>query len=324
MSQINLDQPSYECMQQAVEWFVVLNDQEVSEQDRTDWQRWLQEPQHAEAWQLVESVNQRFSMAGYDTGRKSVGHSLKAARQDRISRRRVLQAGGVLGLFGWLSLQYTPMGTMAIRASADYASQTGEIKPITLQDGSQLWLNTASAINVQYSAQQRLIELVSGEILIQTGVDALKREFLVATAQGTLRALGTQFTVREQDDKTFVAVYEGAVEILTQQGQSQVVQAGQQTSFSVDTVMPLVAADPARQAWSDGLIVANDISLRELVAELGRYRQGYLTVDPAVADQRVIGTFPIDKPDHALSMLEDSLPVKVQAPVPWWVSISKK
>lgn len=324
MSQINPEKPSYETMQQAVEWFVVLNDEDVTEQDRTNWNRWLQEPQHAKAWKLVENVHQRFSQAEHLGGKAGVSRSLKAARKDRISRRRLLQTGSALGLLGWLSWQYTPIGTMPQRLTADYASQTGEVKPVTLRDGGELWLNTASAVNIKYTRQQRVVELLSGEILIQTGADQLNRPFSVSTAQGSLRALGTQFAVRDHGERIFVAVYEGAVEIQTLHGQSLIVKAGQQTTFSDAVIEPSVAADPARKSWSEGIIVANDIPLHELVAELNRYQHGYLNVAPDVANLTIMGTFPVDQPEHALSMLEDSLPVAVHYTAPWWISIERK
>ncbi|HCE41703.1 MAG TPA: hypothetical protein DEV80_16760, partial [Alcanivorax sp.] len=81
------------------------------------------------------------------------------------------------------------------------------------------------------------------------------------------------------------------------------------------------AADPARQAWSQGLIVANDLPLGELVAELARYRHGHLGVDPAVAHLRALGTYPAGRPDLALTMLENALPVRARQPLPWWVTI---
>ncbi len=54
---------------------------------------------------------------------------------------------------------------------ADYRTATGEIKPIVLSDGTQLVLNTASAVDVHYDDRQRLIRLHAGEISLITGRD---------------------------------------------------------------------------------------------------------------------------------------------------------
>ena len=69
------------------------------------------------------------------------------------------------------------------------------------------------------------------------------------------------------------------------------------------------------------MLVADNMSLGDFVEELARYRSGYLACDPAVADLRVVGGFPLNQPDQALAMLEASLPVKVHETFPWWVTV---
>jgi transmembrane sensor len=93
-----------------------------------------------------------------------------------------LVGGGLLGgLFGREDLQAWV---------ADYRTAIGEQREIILADGTRLWLNTASAINVYFNARERRIQLVTGEIFIATAKDT-RRPFQVDTAQGQLRALGT-------------------------------------------------------------------------------------------------------------------------------------
>jgi transmembrane sensor len=69
------------------------------------------------------------------------------------------------------------------------------------------------------------------------------------------------------------------------------------------------------------VLTAENMSLGQLVEELGRYRHGYLGCDPAVAQLPVMGAFPLDDSDQALRLLGAALPVKVQRLTPWWVSI---
>ncbi|WP_205936453.1 FecR domain-containing protein, partial [Pseudomonas viridiflava] len=44
-------------------------------------------------------------------------------------------------------------------------------RPVALSDGSQIQLNTASAVDVKFDVQQRLIRLLSGEILMTASAD---------------------------------------------------------------------------------------------------------------------------------------------------------
>ncbi|WP_244171154.1 FecR domain-containing protein [Xanthomonas populi] len=78
-------------------------------------------------------------------------------------------------------------------------------------------LNTRSAIDVGFDAQQRLLQLPAGDIMVTTG-HALgaghdARPFVVRTAQGDLGALGTRFCVRQDEGDTQVSVLESAVEV---------------------------------------------------------------------------------------------------------------
>ncbi len=65
-------------------------------------------------------------------------------------------------------------------------------------------------------------------------------------------------------------------------------------------------------AWVGGRLVADDRPLTEVLVELGRYRQGFLSYDlTALDDMRVSGVLPLDDSDRALAMLADYLPVTV-------------
>ena len=123
---------------------------------------------------------------------------------------RLLGLGALLAGSG-----YALRGTDAWRgATADY-SGTGEIRALTLPDGTRLTLSTGTAIDLRFDANARLVLLLAGEILVATAPDpaATPRPFRVRGRHGTVQALGTRFTVREDDEDARVAVFEGAVEI---------------------------------------------------------------------------------------------------------------
>lgn len=98
-------------------------------------------------------------------------------------------------------------------------------------------LNTATALDVRYDEQQRLLRLRQGEIYIVTAADIQRppRPFLVQSDHGLMLALGTRFTVRQQADNTLLAVYEGAVQIHPDGASAapgaNVIEAGRQVRF---------------------------------------------------------------------------------------------
>ncbi len=59
-----------------------------------------------------------------------------------------------------------------------------------------------------------------------------------------------------------------------------------------------------------------------MVSTLRRYRNGILRCDPAVAELRLSGTFPLKNTDAILGVIAKMLPVKIQSVTRYWVHIS--
>ncbi|MDV2079486.1 FecR domain-containing protein [Marinobacter xestospongiae] len=319
--------PPHDVLRQAAHWFATLTDEPVSEKDRCAWQAWFQaSPENQQAWQYVEQVGQRFHQARQQVGTTDAGQIVTRTRNHRLSRRRVLGGGIACATLGLLSQTPAARTThrWAVALTADHHTGIGEQQHLSLQDHSQLWLNTATAVDVEYRQQRRTISLRQGEILVQTAPDKQGRPFIVTTNAGTLRALGTRFAVHQGDHQVRVDVFEGAVEIRTVDGLSETIPAGWQTSFSNRQISPLGETNDAREAWRNGLIIAINTPLTTLVTELARYRHGHLEVAPSLEHLTVTGTFPIHKPDLALTMLENTLPIRVLHLLPWWVSLEPR
>lgn len=319
-------QPDYDSLQQAAGWFAQLRADDVTERDRACWRAWLEQSgAHREAWQYIEAVSRRFEplQAGVDN---AASKTLASVRGRRVTRRQALNVFALVGVgaLAWSGSRHTPLLALAQSWRADHRTATGEIRALTLGDGSRAWLNTASALDEDFQPALRRLRLFAGEVLIETAHEAA-RPFVVDTEHGRLRALGTRFTVRAEEGGTALAVYEGAVEVVTAaSGQARVIAAGQQVSFDGAAIAAPVQAERARQAWSRGVLLADDISLRDLLAELSRYRHGHLAAAPAVAELRVMGAFPLQDPERILAMLEDALPVRVDRPLPWWTTVDAK
>jgi len=91
------------------------------------------------------------------------------------------------------------------------------------------------------------------------------------------------------------------------------VQAGERLRLSPSQETPAVeTAVVGVGAWATGQLVVWDRPLGEVVAELARYRRGWLVCDPAVAQLRISGVLPIDDTDQALDALQDSFPVQIE------------
>lgn len=320
--------PVYRYLRQAADWYAVLRDEDVTEEARRQWRAWLDSnPQHARAWQRVEAVSRCFAPlheAGLAT--PAVVAGAKAARRVVVRRRRMLVslltlAGGALGTLAW---RQSGVSHVLAALNSDMHTATGEQRQWVLADGTQLWLNTSSAVNVDFAPTQRTIELREGEILIETGKDAAHRPFYVETHFGRLQALGTRFAVRQHDTGVRVDVYDGVVEVRNRAREVRQLPAGQGAWFDATEIGQAQPANPSHQAWVQGLVMADNMTVAQLAGELSRYWPGYIHVDPSVAGLRVMGVYPANDMQKAAAMISSELPVQARRPLPWWMTLSAK
>ncbi|MET4576812.1 FecR domain-containing protein [Ottowia thiooxydans] len=321
-----MNTPSHVAMQQAADWYALLISGEETANDRARWKAWLvTNPEHRQAWSYVETVSQRVLAPLQDTPDPHLTAENLHSANTRTWRRRHVLTGVVVATsasaLGWMGWRSSP-GPWVLALGADHRTGVGEIREIQLPDGTRVWLNTASAFNQQYSADFRRLQLLTGEFLVDTAADDFKRPFIVETPQGRLRALGTRFTVRQDNEQTVLAVYQGAVEIRTAaSGDVKTIGAGQQTRFNAQGIRPLTSTDQSGAAWSRGALVALDIPLIEVVEELRRYTHQHIGVDPAVAQQRVFGSFPLHDVNTTLNLLAHAATLRVRRTLPWWVTL---
>lgn len=320
---MNEDVISPAVAREAARWLMRLNDDNASESDHRACLNWrAAHPDHERAWQRAEQF-------GRQLGAIPPGIAMPTLdRPATLNRRTALKTLALL--IAATPLVYTGSQTASWQSwMADVRTQTGERRTLILADGSQLTLNTASAVDIAFDDATRLIRLRSGEIHINTAPDPSSRQrpLVVQTAEGRLTALGTRFNVRQnrqwQDRHTHLAVFEGAVEIrpATPRHPAVIVQAGQQARFDTRQQAALHALSPHADGWRQGILYADNMRLADLVTELARYRPGLLHCDPAVADLRVSGAFQLKNTDDILDLLQQSLPIKVNHRSRLWTSL---
>lgn len=322
MSRPALDRVS----EQAIDWMVELR---AATPDPALLQRirlWLQQdPAHQQAWNRLEQRLGHPLAALHALDQRAPGQAAEARRllmQPTRSRRDVLGAMASLGLFGaalwggWRS--DTTQGWLA-----DLHTGRGERRSFTLADGSRLSLNSASAVDVQFDAGQRLLVLRHGELLIQVARDPL-RPLRVRTAQGQVQALGTRFLVSQEQDATRVVVLQHSVRASVADGQWAELQQGQAALLRDNTIERLTGEQQQRTAWLEGRLEVLDEPLHRVVDALRPYQRGYIRLSPAVRDLRVQGVFPLDQPQQALKALAEALPISVERYGPWLMLIDLK
>ena len=304
----------------AAQWLVRLRDGALSAAEQQAFDAWRDShPAHREAWRRAELVCQAMAI---------VPPALRQQQPQEQRRRTVKQLAMLIACAA-------PPLLLARRSPwweswrAGVSTGTGEIRHMPLPDGTRLAMNTATAIDVAFDDTTRLIVLHAGEIHLRSAPDpaTVARPLMVRSANGSVRALGTRFAVRQDgglfSPRTHVCVTQGAVEIVPSQARhaARIVDSGWQTSFDANAVAGVAAAPAGSEAWLKGVLIAERTPLGEVLAQLARYRIGVVRCDPAVARLPVDGIFQLNDTDRMLALLQVSLPIRVSLRTPYWVSV---
>lgn len=308
--------PSQAQVDQAIEWLVKLRYDSPGPRTEQQFQRWLaSHPQHAQAWQRVSSLGDELASLPAELSRQT----LAGSERRRMSRRDHLKLLSLLALgasVGWAARE--PLGLPALMA--DSRTATGERRELLASDGSLIRLNTASAIDLRYSAEQRRLNLLRGEVSLDGNAND-NRPFNIDTHVGALSTLGGQLLLRENAQGLLLAVRRGEVTLFPATAAAHRVKPGEVLQvFAQGDFQPAnLHGDP--WGWTDGVLSVQQMPLGEFTDELARYRPGVLRCAPEVAGLKVSGTFQLADTDQVLLLVARSLPVRVDYRTRFWVSI---
>ncbi|MCY1264052.1 FecR protein [compost metagenome] len=276
--------------EEAADWLLRLEDS--SAQTLAEFEAWRgADPRHAQVFEQIQRLWQALQPAPKRRPPRAVALALALAIP------ALLLLGQAPAVRPWL---------------ADQRSGSGEIRRIELEDGSYLMLNSNSAVNIRYDGRQRRIELVAGEVLAEVRRDPLGRPFLISDRDGEVRALGTRYLVRQDDDGSRAAVLESKVSVSSADA-VQTLNAGEQARFDAGRIGPVQAVTAETAAWSRNQLVFHDRPLGEVLAELQRHRHGLIwSSGDALESLRFTGVLPLADSDAALRLLEASLPIRLE------------
>ena len=207
----------------------------------------------------------------------------------------------------------------------------GELRSITLADGSIIVLNTRTSIRYGLDGSARRVELIDGEALFDVGRDE-SRPFIVTAGATEVRVLGTSFNVYKKSDvEATVTVLEGRVAVRapgltgalavaatdgSRAGEPAEVELteGQQIHIQPNEPVVPVKQVPADRAaeWTARRITFENTALRDVVAQFNRYSASQLRVDdPELAALKLNGVFEPHSQEDLLEYLRQAEAVRV-------------
>ncbi|AKA25264.1 DUF4880 domain-containing protein [Pseudomonas chlororaphis] len=305
----------------AIDWLVKAQSGLMSAAEQAALQQWRQaSAEHEYAWQRVSSLPLLLQPGANLLADATARRALETAGADPRQRRQVLKCLLALGLLGGISWQGAD-STLLRSALATYRTGIGERRRWALADGGSLWLNTASAVNLDLNPQRPSLQLIEGELALDRPAQSPSLQLL--TADAVLYSRGAHLLVRQDRHGTEVAVLRGLAQVGARQHPAVVpLRAGWRTRIDNRGVGEPSPVDSfLAQAWLRGILPAERMRLDHLLAELSRYRPGLLRCSEAVAGLRVTGSFQLDDTDAALALLATTLPVRIERRTRYWVTV---
>lgn len=301
------DQALRSIADQADAWFARLQDAGASDDERRQFQAWYAADQrHAQAyertrqlWNLLQLPAERVAERLQADNPPSPSPRPHAAPR---YRRYLVAANAALLMMGWLLLP-----ALIQDWRSDYHTDPGQQTNVTLADGSRITLNTDTALAVDFSEQQRRIELLRGEAFFEVAPDKTK-PFIVDGGHAEARAVGTAYSVKKSGADLAVTVAEGTVEVGDGVG-AQAVRALQQIEFKQGRLQALQhLTNDDSLAWRRRQVVFQQQPLSEVLDEVNRYRRGRIVaVSGKLAGRIVSGVFNVGAPQAVVDALQATL-----------------
>lgn len=322
---ISHDLREQDIREQAADWAIRLSAGALDAEQAQALARWqAEDPRHGPALQFAQRTWADLARLGEMPvpAYAPAGQALPRARPQQPARRRprlrwAASAAAVLLLAG---LGVEQGKQLLLPLLADHATAKGEIRQVQLPDGSRVELDTRSAIDLAFSDTERRVRLLGGDAYFTVAPlgPNESRPFVVESAGGTTRALGTQFLVSQDDEQgAWVGVTEHSVAVALEQApdrgpREQVLREGQSARYDArGGIQPLTARDLQRAtSWRRGVLVFERMPLEQVAEQLNRYRSSrVLITDSALARREVSGVFRLDILDEALDTLTHELKV---------------
>ncbi|WP_420550096.1 FecR family protein [Curvivirga sp.] len=206
---------------------------------------------------------------------------------------------------------------------ADYSTRAGEIREVTLSDGSIVTLAPETAIIADIKPNQRTIELLSGTAYFNVQPDK-SRPFQVQSRDVETTVLGTAFDVDMSQPKTQIAVSHGLVNVTKNANKSFKLSRGDVLTFdSAGQALRQKMDIENISAWRHGQLYAKNKAAIEVISDLDRYFNGWVLIQSEkLKNKKLTGVYNLSKPIEALSIIAETYKVKTYEISPWLIVIT--
>lgn len=270
--------------------------------------------------QVREALEKNLSKINLPDEEYGVGAKVVKTNTFRNLRRIAAVFIGVL-LIG-ITVFYFNWKNATVRIATNY----GEIKTITLSDGSDIILNAHSSIvylKHWRSDQPRRVTL-EGEAFFKVkhlnkNIDDIKESerFIVSTSDLNVEVLGTTFDVRNRHGQTNVILETGKVRVAfnnTKQKDITMLPGEMIAYRPLTNELKRSVTDPVLEtSWTDKKLILNNATVNTIIQYLkDNYGYKVILTDTAIGNKKMEGTLLLDNFQDIMFVLSTSLDIKIE------------
>jgi transmembrane sensor len=201
----------------AAAWLAKINGP-AGDACREDFEDWYNaDPRHAEAFEAILETWEQSRLAAFTplaTSRQALRRREDKGRSGwpKVLLAAAASIGLTVAVLVGYAIHHRDASERRASELVEVASRVGEIRTLTLPDGSHVTLDTASAIRLAFAGDERRIVLERGRARFEVAHDP-SRLFVVQAGNRLVIAHGTIFDVDLNEQHIAVTLLRGSVEV---------------------------------------------------------------------------------------------------------------
>jgi transmembrane sensor len=199
-----------------------------------------------------------------------------------------------------------------------FQSKFGELKQVTLSDGSKVTLNSNSELKYLNDFKSDRKVFLQGEAFFEVNRLSNNQKFIVSVADAVdVEVTGTEFNVNAKRSNIEVFLQSGKVSMNATSGSVEL-QPGDKATFNRDSKVIGKAKATANEiehllGWKNEVFIYNDDLLTTIAEDVhDHYGLEVVITDSTLASRRFTGRIPSQPIDVMLKVLSETLEINIQ------------
>lgn len=247
--------------------------------------------------QEIANVQQKLKQSDIPAGKYKAVLQLANGEKiilDSASNGQLAKQGNsyVFNKNGKLAYNYGDQSTIDNILYNTLTTSRGETYSLTLADGSQVWLNSASSIHfpLSFPGKERRIE-ITGEVYVKVAKNPAK-PFIVSTNGMEVLALGTEFNINSYNDEENITttLIEGTVKV-SKGASNSILEPGQQIQIHSNGQIAVEKDIDVEEitAWKDGYFHFESANLKTILRQFSRWYDVEVIYEGVISKENYFG-----------------------------------